>query len=168
VVDHISDPAFGLLATSAWSACWHRSLLRCERSCDDAIHTRQTYHQDYHPDRTFHGFSLRCGSPGSGNPHAHELYRCESSRLKVSWSDLKATLGHIRRNEAECLRSQAVGITIPSLYFSYRGRGKDEKRLFQKTNKAVKEQPTLSMRLDQSKDTDPLDAATFPARGLQQ
>jgi hypothetical protein len=69
------DPLLGLPTTSPWIACRHRSQFRRKRSGDNTVHTSQTHHQDYHPDRTFHGlFLLECGSPGSGNPHAHELY----------------------------------------------------------------------------------------------
>jgi hypothetical protein len=84
-MDHfVCDPATGLSASGPGIARWHRSQLRRKRSCDDPIHARQTYHQDYHPDRTFHGlFLLECGSPGSGYPHGEELYRV-SQGVKVS------------------------------------------------------------------------------------
>src|SRR5437016_5154549 len=53
---------YWLSASGSGIARGHWSLLRCKRSGNNCIRTNQTYHQDYHPDRTFHGlFLLECG-----------------------------------------------------------------------------------------------------------
>jgi hypothetical protein len=49
-------------------ACWHGTdLCRRQRGSDHHIRTRQTYHQDQHPDRMLHGVFLLNADPlGAG------------------------------------------------------------------------------------------------------
>jgi hypothetical protein len=56
------------MAIAVWIACWHGSdLCRCHRGSDHHIRTSETYHQDQHPDRMFHGVFLLNADPlGAG------------------------------------------------------------------------------------------------------
>jgi hypothetical protein len=101
------DPLLCLPTTSVWIASRHGSQFRRKRTGHHTIRTSQTYHQDYHPDRTFHGlFLLECESPGSGNPHADELYSQVSSARQRSAS------GVVSRPDAAPRRGKLIRSTV--------------------------------------------------------
>src|ERR1043165_2985475 len=83
-----------------WVARRHRTALQriADRSSCCQTSASHGYHQDYSPDRTFHGFLLTCGFPGSGNPSCQDYSSAVKSsklrfRKKAPGRSLSVTLG---------------------------------------------------------------------------
>ena len=90
--------SFGMKPTIGigWIAQWHRAQFCIEyRGRDCHVRASQTYHQDQHPDRTFHGYSPYAAKFLGGNLAVAALYRGAAVRpvFSPAWpSGRRATL----------------------------------------------------------------------------
>ncbi len=110
------------LLTAIWFA-WRTQWLRAQHSIkhrgrDRHVGTCQTYHQDQHPDRTFHVVLLTCAKSLGVEPHGGGIIQRASSRPVFSDRDsCRDESAFSTKGDADLLRFQrdkATGLEVNS------------------------------------------------------